>query len=326
MADACRTVYCKFIIGFFMLWIVSGCIKQAQAPPPPPPPEVKPLELLLTEPQKDFITTSSRTYEVKGAVRGGQAPLKISVGDKLKDLNQEGPFVFQMQLKPGDNLFTLAVKDAGNVTISHGFTIKAVPGLLKIVIEEIPPNKTTREELILKGTIQGGWGNTSLKVNDALIELGDIRQFIYPVKLGEGANKILISAKDASGQSAVWPGDGPLVIHKIAEPRVKEERIDTSPAPTKTKLEIVAKNAGYEDNDKIIFDLKNQELKKLEVVIKKGGKIVVAGKINIKAKPEYLGEIVAMAKTGASRVKVQLRTMHPNIRLSLYKEFVMTEQ
>jgi hypothetical protein len=323
MADAYRTVYCRIIIGFFVLWIVSGCIKQAQSPSSP---EVKPLALLLTDPQKDFVTTSSRTYEVKGVVTGGQAPLKISVGDKLTELSQEGPFAVLMQLKPGENLFTLAVKDAGNVMISRGFTIKAMPGLLKIVLEEIPPQKTTKEEIILKVTIQGGWGNTELKVNDARIELGDIRQFAYPIKLSEGANKVLLSAKDASGQSSVWPGDSPLVIHKITEPRVKEERADTSAAQTKMKLEIIAQKAGYEDNDKIIFDLKNQELKKLEAVIKKGGKVVVAGKINRKAKPEYLGEIVAMAKTGTSRVKIQLRTMHPNIRISLYKEFVMTEQ
>ncbi|MBU0544097.1 MAG: hypothetical protein KKH97_02010 [Proteobacteria bacterium] len=323
MADACRTVSCKVIIAFFVLWIVSGCTKQLQVPASP---ELKPLALILTDPPKDFVTTSSRTYDVKGVVRGGKAPLKISVGDKLTELSKEGPFVFQVQLKPGNNSFTLAVKDAGKEMISRDFTIKAVPGLLKIVLEEIPFQKTNREEIVLKGTIQGGWGKTELKVNDIRIELGDIRQFAYPMKLSEGANKILLSAKDESGQSAVWPGDGALVIHKIAETRVKEEKIDIPVIRTKTKFEIIARKAGYEHNDKIIFDMKNRELKKLEDIIKKGGKVVVAGKINRKAKPEYLGEIVAMTKTGASRVKVQLRTLHPNIRLSLYKEFVVTEQ
>ena len=323
MADAFRAASCKIIIGFFMLLIVSGCVKQVQTPSSF---KVKPLTLLLTDPQKDFVTTSSRTYEVKGVAIGGQAPLKISVGDRLTELIQEGPFAVLMYLKPGDNLFTLAVKDADGAEVSRGFTVKAIPGPLKIVLDEIPPKKTTREEIVLKVTIQGGWGNIELKVNDARTELGDIRQLSYPVKLSEGANNVLISAKDAYGQSDVWPGDGPLVIHKIAEPRVKEEGADIISAQAKMQLEIIAQKAGYEDNDKIFFDLKNQELKKLEAIIKKGGKVIVAGKINRKAKPEYLGEIVAIAKMDGLRVKVQLRTQHPNIRLSLYNEFVITEQ
>ncbi|OQW97380.1 MAG: hypothetical protein BWK74_06400 [Desulfobacteraceae bacterium A6] len=323
MADVFRTASCKIIIVFFVLLIVSGCLKKVRAPSSI---KVERLTLLLTDPQKDFVTTSSRTYEVKGVVRGGRAPLKISVGDRLTELIQEGPFVVLVHLKPGDNLFTLAVKDARRAEVSRDFTIKAIPVPLKIVLDETPPRKTTREEIILKVTIQGGWGNTELKVNDARIGLGDIRQFSYPVKLSEGANNILLSAKDASGQSDVWPGDGPLVIYKITEPLVKEEGADIISTQAKIPLEIIAQKAGYEDNDKLFFDLKSQELKKIEAIIIKGGKVIVAGKINSKAKPEYLGEIVAIAQMDGLRVKVQLRTQHPNIRLSLYNEFLITEQ
>ncbi len=325
MAVAYRTVSYKIFVCFFVLWIVSGCVKQAQTPLSP---EAESFTLLLTDPQKDFVTTSSRTYEIKGVIKGGRAPLKISAGDKLTELSQEGPFSVPVLLNPGVNLLTISVKDSSGVTLSNKFTITAVPAPLKIILDENPPQKTSKEEINLKVTISGGWGNTELKVNDARIALGDIRQFSYPLKLSEGANKLLISAKDASGQSAVWPGENPVIINRIDDTRMREGKIEI-PVPsvrTRTKFNIIARKAGHEDNDKIIFDLKGDEQKLLESIIKNGGKVVVAGKIGSKSKPEYLGEIVAVTKKGGQRIMVQLRTPLPNIRISLYKEFVITEQ
>jgi hypothetical protein len=327
MAVAYRAIYCKIIIGLFVLCIISACVKQIQAPTPTTP-EIKPLELLLTDPQKDFSSTGSRTYDVKGVVRGGKAPYRISLEDKLKELNQEGSFTFPVNLKLGDNLFAVSVKDSDGVTLSNRFAITTVPAPLKIVLDENPPQKTTKDEILLKVTISGGWGNIELKVNDARVELGDIRQFSYPFKLSEGANKLQISAKDASGQSAVWPGENPMIINRFDDTRMKEGKVEVPvfPVRTKTKLHIIARKAGHEDNDKILFDLKSDEMKSLETIIKNGGKVVVAGKIGSKSKPEYLGEIVAMSQKSGLRVKVQLRTPHPNIRISLYNEFIITEQ
>jgi hypothetical protein len=325
MSGEYRIVSSKILIGFLLLFILSGCLKQAHISAPP---DAKPLEFVLTDPQKDFSSTGSRTYDVKGVVRGGTAPFKISHDDKVTELNQEGSFIVSVHLRPGDNLFAFSVKDAGGVTITNKFTITAVPAPLKIILDENPPQKTGKEEILLKVTISGGWGNIELKVNDARVELGDIRQFSYPLKLNEGANKLLISAKDAAGQSALWPGENPAVINRIDETRMKEGKIEI-PVPsarTKTKFNITARKTGHEDNDKIIFDLKSGDLKSLETIIKNGGKVVVAGKIGSKAKPEYLGEIVAVTKKDGSRVMVQLRTPHPNIRISLYNEFVVAEQ
>lgn len=325
MAVAYRTVSYKIFVCFFVLWLVSGCVKQMQAPAPS---DVKPFEFLLTDPQTDFSSTSSRTYYVRGLIRGGKAPFNISHGDKITELNQEGAFAVLVHLKPGDNLFAFSVKDSNGVTLSNQFTITAVPALLKIILDENPPQKTSKEEINLKVTISGGWGNTELKVNDARIALGDIRQFSYPLKLSEGANKLLISAKDASGQSALWPGENPMIINRIDDTRMKEGKIEV-PVPsvrTRTKFNIIARKAGHEDNDKILFDLKGDDLKLLETIIKNGGKVVVAGKIGSRSKPEYLGEIVAVMKKSGQRIMVQLRTPHPNIRISLYNEFVITEQ
>lgn len=325
MSDDCRILSGKILIGFFILFVVSGCVKQVHTPAPP---DAKPLEFVLTDPQKDFSSTSFRTYDVKGAVRGGKAPFKIIHGDRVTELNQEGSFTVSVHLNPGDNLFAFSVKDAGGVTMSNKFTITAVPAPLKIILDENPPQKTGKEEIILKITVSGGWGNIELNVNDTRVELGDIRQFSYPLKLSEGANKLQISAKDASGQSALWPGENPAVINRYDETRMKEGKIDV-PVPavrTKTKFNIMVRKAGHEDNDKIIFDLKGDDLKSLEAIVKNGGKVVVAGKIGGQSKPEYLGEIVAVTKKGGRRVMVQLRTPHPNIRISLYNEFVVTEQ
>jgi hypothetical protein len=289
---------------------------------------VKPLEFLLTDPQNDFSSTSSQTYDVRGLVRGGKAPFNISHGDKITELNQEGAFAVLVHLKPGDNPFVFSVKDSNGMTLLHKFTIAAVPAQLKIILDENPPQKTSKEEINLKVTISGGWGNTELKVNDARIVLGDIRQFSYPLKLSQGANSLLISAKDASGQSAVWPGENPMIINRIDDTLMRERKIEV-PVPsvrTKTKFNITARKAGHQDNDKILFDLQGDDLKLLETIIKNGGKVVVAGKIGSKSKPEYLGEIVAVTKKGGPRMMVQLRTPHPNIRISLYNEFVITER
>jgi hypothetical protein len=219
MADAYCAGWYKIFISFLLLCLIAGCTKQVQETASL---VAKPFALRLTDPQKDFVMTALPAYEVKGEVRGGHAPYKISCGEHVIVLNQEGPFVFQAQLKLGDNLIALTAKDAGNAVASRDVTIhRAVPV---------------------------------------------------------------------------------------------------------TKLVIVARKAEYEDNDKIIFDLRKQELRNLDAIVKKGRTVVVAGKINTGAKPEYLGEIVAIAKTGATRVKVQFRTPHPNISISIYKEFVLTEQ
>ena len=219
MADAYHAGLYKIFISFLLLCLIAGCTKQVQKTASP---VAKPFTLQLTDPQKDFVTTASLAYEVKGEVSGGQAPYKINLGEHVIVLNQEGPFIFQTQLKLGDNLIALTAKDAGNVLASRNVTIhRAVPV---------------------------------------------------------------------------------------------------------TKLVIVARKADYEDNDKIIIDLRKQELRKLDEIVKKGRTVVVAGKINTGAKREYLGEIVAIVKTGATRVKIQFRTPNPNIRISIYEEFVLTEQ
>lgn len=164
---------------------------------PPAPPYI----------ERNIESTNKKDFKLQGNSEDG-AVITLTFNESSLEAvaNSEGGFNFDVQLKEGENSFTLVAKDqAGNSSQPTDVYIVNFDDKVPELTIESPADKSSfygagQRQLVIKGKTSA---DAEVYVNDRFVSISEDQSFSYATTLSEGENKFDVKAKDPAGNETV---------------------------------------------------------------------------------------------------------------------------
>ncbi len=160
--------------------------------------------MILTTPDETQheVAYQISNLTITGKADGGSGKLSLKIENHDVPVNADGSFSTNAPLRVGKNTIKVDLSDASGKRLSKSITIerKTLPPLRFTVTGVTETLSTTDETVNINGSVYAEGLRTEVSVNDTPVQTDSEGNFKQTVNLSIGKNKIIVTAKDASGR------------------------------------------------------------------------------------------------------------------------------